>query len=605
LDANPQAIFFNGDAVSGLTLAEALSGNGWSGYFIPADLRSLIQLENFDPPPGIRIIGVLPWTSLLQDDLSRAFSESFRLSYEQSPDAAAVAAYDLTWAVRLLIGRIGADPLGLVSGLPITEVIRTTQGSLNPAAYGGFELYRNAIVFTQISATEREILARYDNRLLLDANAAVVALPTATLIPSPTPNQIIMTVTNETLRVRQGPGDGYQDMGELTRDQQVVVLGELRGGGWYLIQSPWGPGWVRAGFGEFFNPGLSLPEIDPPAEPTATFQPTPIIATVTPSAGIGEVQIVQVPGGGDFSFALGGQVASVSDIGLMKASGMTWVKEQVRWERGENAAKAAAGAIQAARANGMRILIGSVGWNYEMGHFDTYLDEFTAYLAEVASLGPDAIEIWNEPNLDREWVGGRIDGATYTRLLQKAYTAIKAANPNVLVISGAPSPTGFFQGCTPQGCDDDLFLHQMAEAGAANYLDCVGMHFNEGIISPDQTSGDPRGSHHSYYLLTMLDLYSTMLGGKPICITELGYLSGEDFGGVPPGFEWASGTSIQEHADWLGQAVALARRSGRVKLVVIWNVNFKTYTNEPRAGYAIIRADGSCPACLTLGAAMN
>jgi len=33
----------------------------------------------------------------------------------------------------------------------------------------------------------------------------------------------------------------------------------------------------------------------------------------------------------------------------------------------------------------------------------------------------------------------------------------------------------------------------------------------------------------------------------------------------------------------------------------VWNVNFTNYGEDPMAGYAIIRPDGSCPACALLG----
>ena len=46
----------------------------------------------------------------------------------------------------------------------------------------------------------------------------------------------------------------------------------------------------------------------------------------------------------------------------------------------------------------------------------------------AAALGADAIEVWNEPNLDREWPTGQISGAGYVRLLQASHAAIKGAN---------------------------------------------------------------------------------------------------------------------------------------------------------------------------------
>ena len=98
----------------------------------------------------------------------------------------------------------------------------------------------------------------------------------------------------------------------------------------------------------------------------------------------------------------------------------------------------------------------------------------------------------------------------------------------------------------------------------------------------------------------MLDLYYNTFGGaRPVCFTELGYLSGEDFSGLPPNFSWAAGTSVNEHAQWLKEAHDLSEASGRVRLVIVYNVDFTFYDAEgdPQAGYAMIRPDGSCPAC--------
>ena len=81
---------------------------------------------------------------------------------------------------------------------------------------------------------------------------------------------------------------------------------------------------------------------------------------------------------------------------------------------------------------------------------------------------PDGIEIWNEQNIDREWPTGQIDPTTYVQeMLAPAYNVIKSVNPNILVISGAPSPTGFFGGgCTPAGCDDAPYVAGMLAANS-------------------------------------------------------------------------------------------------------------------------------------------
>ncbi len=308
-------------------------------------------------------------------------------------------------------------------------------------------------------------------------------------------------------------------------------------------------------------------------------------------------------GGG---FELGGHVATFGNLDTARAAGMTWVKKQVRWRLGEGPG-AAGSIINSGHANGFRVLLGVVGYTNEMGDYDAYIAAFADYLGQVAALGPDAIEVWNEPNIEREWPRGTINGANYTRMLAAAYNAIKAANPNVIVISGAPAPTGFFGGgCGAGGCDDNVFLRQMANAGATRYMDCVGAHYNEGIISPDQSSGDPRGGHYTRYFGAMLNLYYNTFGSaRPVCWTELGYLTPEGYGPLPGNFAWAQNTTLAQHAEWLGRAAALSRQSGRVRIMIVWNVDFQVYDSDPQAGYAIRRADGSCPACEALSAAMR
>jgi hypothetical protein len=310
------------------------------------------------------------------------------------------------------------------------------------------------------------------------------------------------------------------------------------------------------------------------------------------------------------AFELGGHALELNagTVGAMRRAGMTWVKFQLRYSLGQDPG-VAAGYINSARANGLRILLGVVGNPSELGaNYDSYINSYANFVGGVAALGADAIEIWNEPNIDREWPAGQINGANYTRLLAASFNAIKSRNANTIVISGAPAPTGFFgaAGCTPQGCNDDVFMQQMAQAGAANYMDCVGLHYNEGIIAPSASGGDPRGSYPTYFFGSMLNRGQSLFG-KPACWTELGYLSPEGFGApLPGGFAWAQNVTVAQHAAWLAQAAALSAQSGRVRLMIVWNVDFPFYTaTDPMGGYAMIRPGGGCPACDTLGTVMR
>ncbi len=312
---------------------------------------------------------------------------------------------------------------------------------------------------------------------------------------------------------------------------------------------------------------------------------------------------VNAPPVANGSFELGGQTHGFANPSMMSYAGMNWVKFQHKWGDSDNAGDLA-GRINQAHANGFKVLLSIPGSSTYPSSIN--FSGYAAFVGQVAALGPDAIEIWNEENIDFEWPAGQINPASYVNdMLAPAYNAIKSANANVMVIGGALAPTGYFGGgCSPNGCDDNAFLAGMAAAGAANYMDCMGVHYNAGATSPTVSSGHPAGGgHYSWYLQPMINTYATL--GKPLCFTELGYLSGEDFGGVPSRFSWAANTTVSQHAQWLAEAVSIAANSGRVRLAIIFNVDFTTWGDDPQAGYAIMRPGGGCPACETLRSVMG
>jgi hypothetical protein len=93
------------------------------------------------------------------------------------------------------------------------------------------------------------------------------------------------------------------------------------------------------------------------------------------------------------------------------------------------------------------------------------------------------------------------------------------------------------------------------------------------------------------------------MGGKlPVCLTEFGYLTPEGYGPLPSTFSWGAGTTVAEQAAWLAEGVQIAKNLGYIRLAIIWNVDFTQYGDDPQGGYAIVRPDGSCPACASLAA---
>ncbi|NDJ62863.1 MAG: hypothetical protein GYB67_17210, partial [Chloroflexi bacterium] len=346
---------------------------------------------------------------------------------------------------------------------------------------------------------------------------------------------------------------------------------------------------VDGGFSPF-------PEVEPAAnnDGGGSFSAPPAVAP-----GAGSIQL------GTFEY--GGHVTSTTSenaAGAMRSAGMNWMKVQIRYGRGANPGIASA-AIQGAHSRGFKVLLGVVGNPAELGAGGQgYMQEFASFLGGVAGLGPDAIEVWNEPNIDREWPQGQISGTMYAEMLRLAYQAIKGANSGVMVISGAPAPTGAENAFPGRVVNDDRWLRDLVAAGGLNAMDCLGVHYNEGIVGPNQRSGDPRDNYYTRYFWGMVDTYWNIIGGaRPLCFTELGYLTSEGYGSLPPFFAWASGVTLAQQAAWLAEATALSSQSGRVRLLIVWNVDFTLYGSDPQAGYAMIRPGGSCPACTALARA--
>lgn len=200
-----------------------------------------------------------------------------------------------------------------------------------------------------------------------------------------------------------------------------------------------------------------------------------------------------------------------------------------------------------------------------------------------------AIEVWNEQNLRREWQTSRgLRPEDYVALLRAAYTAIKAEDPTILVISGALSPTGIDDGVN--AVDDFRYLQGMVQAGLLNYADCIGVHHNGYNIGPDVLAEEApllpeartarfRGPfdnpHHSWSFKSTLWGYHEIVGGaKPLCVTEFGWASAEEYGVTPPGFEFALDNTLEEQARWIVEGFERMRSWGFVRMAILWNLDF-------------------------------
>jgi polysaccharide biosynthesis protein PslG len=221
--------------------------------------------------------------------------------------------------------------------------------------------------------------------------------------------------------------------------------------------------------------------------------------------------------------------------------------------------------------------------------------------------------VWNEQNLDREWTTANgVNPEDYVRFLEIAYNAIKGQDPNVIVISGALSPTG--GGDWISWIDDFQWLDRALPAGMLNFADCVGVHHNGYNIGPD-VAYDQAGAtakaatavfrgpfdnpHHSWSFKTTLDGYAEKVQAfdpaKKLCVTEFGWASAAGYDVFPRGFEFAQDNSLQEQADYIVQAYQQMHAAGDVWLAFLFNFDFGNKgggpTDDP-VPYSIIDTSG-------------
>jgi len=369
-----------------------------------------------------------------------------------------------------------------------------------------------------------------------------------------------------------------------------------------------------------------------PAAGEGAALPTAVAATPVPDveAQAGGVPLPPFPRD-DFGYGIQGQ-GSVGDprgtIGSVQKLGMNWIKQQVRWEhiepgQGEFYWELVDGVIDEADRADIYVMLSVVtapAWTRPNSGGGTHgpPDDYEAYGRFIGQLVDryqgkiHAIEVWNEQNLDREWQSPNgLNAADYVRLLQIAHREIKARDPNIIVISGALSPTGGW--VEPDGrvtaIDDFAYFQELLNARMLDYTDCVGAHHN-GINFPpdkdwDEGYNDPTASfrgpfdnpHHSWsFKSTLWGYYDMMSGQRKLCVTEFGWATVEGFGGTPPGFEFAEDNTLQEQADWILQAFQLQREWGITWIAYLWNLDYSNKSQDPldpNVPYSLVEFSGA------------
>ncbi|HJX38278.1 MAG TPA: hypothetical protein VJ714_06750, partial [Anaerolineae bacterium] len=216
-----------------------------------------------------------------------------------------------------------------------------------------------------------------------------------------------------------------------------------------------------------------------------------------------------------------------------------------------------------------------------------------------------AIEVWNEQNLLTEWNTGRgINAQEYMNLLKIAYQRIKAACPGMIVVSGAPTPTGISDGWT--AVDDVEYLRRMYSNGLKSYCDAVGVHPSGFDNPPDadwRTWKDSSGFNNprSFFFSNTIQSYHDVMaqngdGNKKLWATEFGWATAEGMGGVPnPGYEYAATNTEASQASYLVKSMQIAKQSGYMGVMFVWNLDFSVEVGAGWEGskFSLIRADGT------------
>ncbi len=173
-----------------------------------------------------------------------------------------------------------------------------------------------------------------------------------------------------------------------------------------------------------------------------------------------------------------------------------------------------------------------------------------------------AIEIWNEPNIAREWANQPPNPAQYVQLLKLAYAAAKDASPRITVLTGALTPTGTND---QTAMPDDVFLEQMYQNGLQGNYDVLSVHAAGYKAAPEtdpaQVEADPSlGGHRFFCFRHVEDVRAQMVAhgdaDKQIWITEFGWTSDT----VHPEYSWFQ-VDENTKADYLVRAYAWAHNN--------------------------------------------
>lgn len=172
-----------------------------------------------------------------------------------------------------------------------------------------------------------------------------------------------------------------------------------------------------------------------------------------------------------------------------------------------------------------------------------------------------AYQIWNEPNLAREWGEKDPNAEEYVELLAACSEMIRAVDSEAIIISAGLSPTGVHN---PIAHRDDIYLDAMYRAGFQEFVDVVGIHAPgwglDPSYGPDDGERDSRGRWATFRRVE--DLRKIMImhddAARQVAILEFGYTTDR----VNPDYAWFA-VSEEEQARYTIEAYKYAAENWR------------------------------------------
>ncbi len=316
------------------------------------------------------------------------------------------------------------------------------------------------------------------------------------------------------------------------------------------------------------------------------------------------------------------------DLELVQEMGFGWVKQVFAWRDIEGNAKGEFDwyrpdrIVEQANAANLNLLVRidhQPLWSVQalvdkpitQNQPPAELQDFGDFCFELANRYKGRIrayQVWNEPNLSREWGEQSPDPAEYTELLRVCYEGIKSGDPEAIVVSAGLAPTGDLP---PRAMPDDAFLQGMYDAGAADYFDALGLNAPgykaPPTVPPEEGLKQEWGGHRWNVFRHVEDMRAIMVANgdvdKQVVILETGWILQQD---IHPTYTW-HGVTEEQQAEYLVGAYQFAQTNWQPWIGPIFTIYMADATWTPEAHeqywWSIVLPDGTPrPAFLALKA---